>query len=108
VVNTQEGAEFDLGVDLLAALAHGGARGVLIVVDKATGQAPLPERGFDGAPAEHDATVMLHHHRRRDLRVSPQNIAVAGANLELAALDELRLQRPAAVDAEVTHHRGRA
>jgi hypothetical protein len=37
VVYAQEARELDLGVDLLAALAHGGAGGVLVVVDEATG-----------------------------------------------------------------------
>jgi hypothetical protein len=103
VVHAQESGELDLGVDLLAALAHRRAGGVLVVVDEAAGQAPLPQGRLDGAPPEHDAAVVLHHHRRRDLRISPENEAVAGANLELATLDELRLQRSPAVDAEMTH-----
>jgi hypothetical protein len=103
VIDAKQAGQLDLGVDLFATLPHRGRRRIFIVVDKSPGQAPLAVRGLDGAPAEHDSAFGFHDHRRGDLGIAPQHVAVVRADLNLPTLDRLERQRGAAVDAEMTH-----
>jgi len=103
VINADQPGELDRHVDLLAALAHGRERGILIIVYEPTGQAPEAIAGFDRPAAQDDSALGFHDHGGRHFRVVPQDEAVVRARLHLAAFDHARHERTAAVDAEMSH-----
>jgi hypothetical protein len=103
VVNAEQRRELHLRVDLLAAFAHRGVGGVLVVVDKPARKAPQPITRLDGAPSEHHAAVQLYDYRSHDLGVAPQDEVVVGTCLDFLTVDRSDDQRRAAVDAVVAH-----
>jgi hypothetical protein len=101
VVHAQQTGELNAGVDLLRAFADRGVGGMLVVVDKASRQAPQTITRLDGAAAEHDPALDLNHDRRHHFRVAPKNVAVNRADFEVATFDCLDGERRPAVDAEM-------
>lgn len=103
VIHAEQARYLDLGSDLLAALTPGRVRRVLVVVHKASGQAPEPLAWLDRAAAEQHTVSHLDDDRRDHLGVVPEDEVIVGAGLEDAALDDTRRELRAAVDAVVAH-----
>jgi hypothetical protein len=103
VKDADEPGLLDLRADLLPALARRSLPWALVIVDETTGKAPQSKTGLDGASAEQDPSIDLHHDCRGDLRVVPQDEVIVRAGLELATLDDTRHQLSSAKDAVVAH-----
>jgi hypothetical protein len=103
VIDAEETRQLDGNADLLEAFAGGGFPGIFIVMDETPREAPEAIAGLDGSAAEDHAAGRLNHHRGRHLRVAPQHELVVEAGLDQPAFDGARLERGAAVDAEMPH-----
>jgi hypothetical protein len=103
VIDADQRGELDRHVDLLTAFAHRRDRWILVVVDESAGQAPEAVAGLDRPATQDDSALGFHDHGGRNLRVVPQDEAVAWAGLHVTTFDDARHERGAAVDAEVPH-----
>jgi hypothetical protein len=103
VIDADQPGELDRDAYLLAALSDRRRRWILVIVDEAAGQAPEAVAWLDRPATQDDSALGFHDHRGRNLRVVPQDEAVAWAGLHLATFDDSRHERGAAVDAKVPH-----
>jgi hypothetical protein len=108
VIHADQPGELDRHADLLKALPHSRDRGILVIVDKPTGQAPEAIAGLDRPAPQDDSALGYDDHRGRHLWVVPQDEAVIRAGLDLTTFDHTRCERAAAVDAEMPHSRANA
>src|SRR5262245_5086730 len=104
VVHAQQPRDLHFGRYLLAALADGRVRGMLVVVDVASGQAPETVAGLDRPAADHDLPlVVLDDDQGHHFRVAPEHVPALGATFDCSILDSPRLKGGTAVHAVVTH-----
>src|SRR5512135_352371 len=100
VIHAEQRVDRDAQAGLLARLAHRAGARVLILLEKAARDVPVPLERRALAAHEEQLSVALDEHADRGLRVAERYPAAVGADRPHAALDEATDELRAALDAE--------